>query len=489
MDWQPDAADLGSRGNIQVKNAVPSADGYQPFPSLNVITTAIDAFPRGGIEAYDASNDSHLYVGDATKLYEFNNNLTWDNVTRSSGGNYATGDGEIWNFARWENKVIATNFSDNPQEITMGATNFSQLTSLFRARNVAVVGDFVVFSNTWDATDGNVPNRLRWSGIGDETTYTVSATTLSDFRDLPTGGPIQKVVGGEVGIIVSDRSVWRMQFVGAPTVFQTDEILPDVGAICAGGITSIGDSVFFISSQGFVELTGNGTGINYIGAGRVDRFFQNDFDADYPHKVFSISDPTANRVVWCYPGAGSTAGRPNKIIVYDRTFNKWSLIEEETEMVVRTRGIDLTLDELEAQGFTDIDTMTVSLDSPQFKVLSTQLAAFDSTFKLGFYRGSNKTAVLETGEMEFNPGYYTDLNAFTPLVDGGTVTAEVGYRKTQQSDVVYTSQLSLNSEGVFNTLLSQPYYRIRLTVSGDDWTDAMGVQVERKDAPRAGARG
>lgn len=488
IEWTPDAADLGSSGAIVVTNALPGRDGYKPFASLSVVTDATAARPRGALEAFDVDNVSYQYVGDAAALYELNEaDLTWTDVT-NTGGAYTTGTDEIWDFARWENKVLATNFTDNPQQITMGAANFSDLTTAFKARRIAIVGDFVVFGNTYDSTDGNRPNRIRWSGVGDETTYTVSASTLSDFRDLTTGGPVQKILGGEVGIIVCQRSIFRMSFIGSPVVFQIDEVLPEIGAISAGSVTRLGDNVYFLSEQGFVELTGNGTGVNYIGAGKVDQFFFDDLDPEFLGRMSCIADPTGNRICWAYPGAGNTAGRPNKIIIYDRTFAKWTIIEEEVELLIRAKGIGITLDELDSLGYPDLDLMTVSLDSPLFKQSATQLAAFDEDFKLGFFRGLVKTATIETRESEIYAGANTRLNAFRPLVDLGTVTAEVGSRDRLTDAVVYGSSLSQSASGKFNVRSNARYHRFRLTISGNDWTDALGVQIDPQDARRAEGR-
>ena len=487
-DWQPDAADYGTPGNVTVTNAAPAQYGFQPWPDFASVTDALTARPRGAIEAFDKDTDAYQYAGDETTLYELNEaDLTWTDVT-NTGGAYATGAGEVWNFTRWENKILATNFSDNPQQITMGAANFSDLTTAFRARNITVVGDFVVASNTYDATDGNRPNRVRWSAIGDETDWTVSAATLADFRDLPTGGKIEKIVGGEVGIIASERSIFRMTFIGSPVAFQIDEIMPDIGTVSGGSVVGLGDSVFMISAQGFIEVTGQGTGISPIGAGKVDQWFFSEWNSDYPDRIFSMADPTNNRILWCFPGSGSTGGRPNKIIIYDRTFGKWSLVEHEVEMLLRSKGINFTLDELDALGYTNIDEMTVSLDSNQFKVLSAQIGAFSSTFKLGFFRGVNKTATLETAETQFNQGSMTALTAFSPMVDRGTVVANIGTRNRLSDSVTWGADLTQSASGRFTKRANAKFHRFRFTISGDDWIDAVGVQVDPEDAKRGAKR-
>jgi hypothetical protein len=484
-EWTPDAADLGSIGAITVTNALPNRDGYSPAKSLTKVTSALASRPLGAIEAYDSLNTPRQYAGDAVALYQLDANLDWEDVSQAP---YVTDDGEIWEFVRWENKILATNYSDYPQQITMGAANFSDLTADFKARRIAVVRDFVVAGNTWDSVDDERPNRVRWSAIGNETDWTVSASTLSDFRDLATGGPIQKILGGEVGIIISQRSTFRMSFVGAPGVFQIDEILPNIGTISGNTATRFGDSVYFVSDQGFVELLGNGTGINRIGAGKVDQFFLSDLDQDYYHRISCISDPTANRIYWAYPGAGNVAGRPNKIIVYDLTFAKWSLIEQECELLLRAKGFGVTLEELPDLGYTDLDTMDVSLDSPTFKSSANQMAAFDADFEMGFFRGLNKTATLTTKEVEIYPGFNTHLNAFRPLVDLGIVTARVGYRRRLSDPVQWSAPMTQSASGRFTQRNNARFHRIELTVSGDNWVQALGVIVDPSDARRSEIR-
>jgi len=485
-DWTPDAASLGSAGAITATNVLPSREGYRPFKALSIVTGATVGRPLGSIEEYDDSGTSYQYVGDTTNLYKLDTStMTWTDI---SGATYATAAGEVWEFCRWGNQVLGVNFSDNPQKIDIGGAAFANLTTALKARHIAVVRDFVVMGNTYDGSDGNVPNRIRWSAIGDATDWTVSPSTLSDYRDLTTGGAVQKILGGEVGIIVSERSTFRMSYIGSPIVFQIDEVLPDIGAIAPGTCCRLGDNVYFISPQGFIEIVGNGTGVNRIGAGKVDHYFADDLDPDYLSRISCIADPTSNRIAWAYPGAGNTDGTPNKIIIYDRTFGKWSLIDEEVELLMRAKGIGLTLEELPGLGYTDLDTMDVSLDSDLFKAAASQFAAFNSSYEMGFFRGLNKTATLTTQESELYPGFNAAVTAFRPLVDLGTVTARVGTRRRLTDDVSWGSSISQSSSGRFATRANSRYHRFELTITGNTWTDAIGVQIDPADIRKGEGR-
>lgn len=480
--WAPDAADLGNRDSVTVTNAVPGTNSYKPFPSFSVLTNALDARARGAIDVRDKDLNVFQYAGNASKLYQLSS-TSWSDVSLTGG--YSTGTEERWEFVKWKNQVLATNWNDEPQTIELGGANFADLTTDFRARRIAVVGDFVVVGNTFDSSDGNVPDRIRWSAFNDETDWTVSPSTGADFRNLK-GGPISRIYGGEYGTILTPNSVFRMSFVGAPTWFQIDETLPDVGTIAPGASARIGDLVFSWSNQGFIAI-GQASGFQAIGAGRVDAFVFNDLDDSFLHRISTVADPRSGRVFWAYPGAGNVSGLPNKIICYDKNLDKWSLIEQEVELLWRAGGVGFTLEQLDSFS-ASIDDLEVSLDSSQWKGGgSSLLAAFDSSHRHGFFDGPNMTATVDTGEKELHAGRRTMLNGFRPLVDGGTVTAQVGSRNRQNDDVTWSSSLSLRDSGRVVCRSNARYHRFRLSMSGD-WDDVIGVSVEQEDARKSERR-
>lgn len=598
-EWIPDAADLGNPGSIQIVNAVPSVNSYGPFKSLQITTGALDARPRGAIEAKDYDGNTFNYAGDAAKLYQLSG-TTWSDV--SIAGGYSTGTEEIWEFARWKNKVLATNYSDDPQQITFGGTNFSDLTTDFKCRTIAVVRDFVVVGNTTDGTDGAVTDRVRWSAFNDETDFTVDPSTGSDSRDLKKGA-IQRIVGGEYGVIISDKTAFRMTFAFAPQWFQVDEVANSYGTIARGSVVFLGDTVFYLSESGFVALIGGAQVDSTFAAAKVNKFIRNDLDEDNLHRVSAVADPRSGRIMWAYPGSGNTAGRPNKIIVYDTNLNRWGLIEDEIELIWRSRGVATTLEELDdfalgselvsngdfasdtvwvkgtgwtiasgvathaagsasdldqtisvtedlyyrvefdvsgrtagsvtpkvggtagtaitaddtdiketiqaganadivfsatsdfdgsvdnvsVKSVTSIDDLGISLDSSQWKGGAPQLSAFNEDFESGNFVGAAMAATVETRETEIHAGHRTQLNSFRPLVDGGSVTAQVGTRNSQSEDVQFGPVLSSTSTGRFTTRSNARFHRFRLFIE-DDWDDAIGVSVEPHDARKAGKR-
>ena len=485
LDWQPDNADLGNPGSIQVVNALPGRNSYKPFPQHSALTGALTARARGAIDARDRSQNVYQYAGDATKLYNLSG-TTWNDVSRSSGGVYTTGAEERWEFVVWKDKILATNYSDDPQSIAMGGANFAAFTTALRARHIFVVGDHVVLANTFDGTDGDVADRVRWSAFEDETDFTVSPVTGSDFRDLK-GGPIQRGFGGEFGVLFSLEHTYRMDPVGSPTFFRINQTIPEIGLIGPGAGARIGSQIFIWSNRGMQVIT-NGTGHQPIGEGRVDQFLKTDLDDGYLHRISAVSDPGSGRVFWAYPGSGNVDGRPNKIVCYDTTNNKWGFAEIETELLWQAGGVSFTLEQLDSFA-SSIDDLLVSLDSSQWKgdgnVL---LAAFDTDFKHGFFQGSPMTATIETRESEIRAGKRSELQAFRPLVDMGSFTAQVGTRNTLNEDVTWSPVLSPTSTGRITKRSNARYHRFRFFPTGE-WKDALGVQVDRQDIRDVGLRG
>ena len=122
-DWVPDAADLGNPGSILIANALPGINGYKPMPSYSALSDALDDYCRGAIDVRDKELNVYQFAGDETKLYELTS-TSWGDV--SVGGGYATGTEERWEFILWKNQILATNFSDDPQKIELGAALDSQ---------------------------------------------------------------------------------------------------------------------------------------------------------------------------------------------------------------------------------------------------------------------------------------------------------------------------------------------------------------------------
>lgn len=441
----------------------------------------MDARVQGAISVRGIDGTIKNFAGDATKLYDWDG-VTWNDVTRTSGGAYATGTDGGWEFEQFGDLVVAVNGIDAPQKFAIStSSNFEALGgSPPVARFVKAVRDFLVLGRISTAT-----NRVQWSGINNAETWTTSAATQADLQDLPDGGQVMGLVGGEYGVIFQERAIRRMTYVGSPIIFQIDKISLEHGTPAEGSIAAFESMVFFLSDNGFYRLDG-GSRLTPIGAQKVDRYFFNDFDATYPYRVTATVDPLNKLYVVSYPGEGNDNGTPNKLLIYNWDVDRWSRAEVELERLhTAATQSGYTLDQL--------DTVSASLDALPFSLDSRVwtgagrllLAGFNTAHKIGFFNGDNLDATVDTTEAQLIPERRALVTGFRPMVQGGTVTAQLGTRNLQSESVTWGAEIAVNAFGMCNARSNARYHRARINATGD-WEHIMGI--DEIQASSAGLR-
>lgn len=325
-EYLPDQPDLMNPGATEAKNAVPrTLRSYGPFADLNVATNALTDRCQGAFAARDAAGNVVHFAGDETNLYKLST-ATWSDV---SGATYSTpGDG-FWSFAfsgiGGTPRVIATNHSNNIQTWTLGTSSaFADLAAAApRARYVAAIyPGFLMVGNTFDSTDGNVPNRVWWPAIFDPTDWPTvgsadAASKQSDFNDMLEGGWVNQItgaVGGAAGAVFTDTVLYRIDYAGPPTVFDFIPIERSRGTPAPNSVINIGPKVFYLGEDGFYEFDGSQS--TPIGDQKVDSTFFEDLDQSYFDRIRTTQKATDKLVYWAYPGAGNTNGNPNKMLIY-----------------------------------------------------------------------------------------------------------------------------------------------------------------------------
>ena len=466
----PDVADLNSKVSRSAINVLPGANSYLPMKSLAANSNALDNACQGATIAKDAENITYIYAGDRTKLY----NIDGVTVTNySKAGNYAS-NFESWSFVKWGNKLIASKFGNIPQVLTLGGTTFADLGgSPPEAKTITTVRDFVVTGNTKDSSDGHVNNRVWWSGFNNEANWT-PGTNQSDIQDLQGhGGAIQKIIGGEYGIVFQQRSITRMTYVGTPLVFQFDEIEPNLGTPAENSVVQHGSDIFYLGQDGFYVLT-NGTKSEPIGVNKVDNYFWNDVNQSFLNRITGAISRENSVVVWAYP-SNSSNGDPDKLIMFNFKTGKWSTAITDLQMIFSGARNAFTIEDLDVFG--TIDSLLVSLDSDVWKGGAMQLSAFDTDNKLAFFSGATLPATLETGEISTD-SYLTSLKSVRPVIDG-LCTVTIATRDSLLDSPSVALPVTLDSTQKANIRTHARYHRIKIITSGD-FTHAQGVEPSIK---------
>jgi len=443
-DWKPDLSPYKAASSQIIQNVFPRADGYGPVASVSQYSQALPC--RGYFYARNADQSVTVFAATATKLYKLNNTtFAWTDVSKGGGSYTGVGNGEQWQFAQFNNFVIAVQINTVPQVFDLTSSSaFADLGgSPPQARYVAVANRFVVLSGMGTAT----PYRIQWSGLNAVTTWT-SGVNSSDFQDLPDGGVVRAIGGGETGLITQDAALRRMVFApGAPYVFQIDRVAQDKGIFAPLSLVRGGDRLFFAGNDGFYMILPGGYPIP-IGKERFDRTFFADADASQLHLIIGASDPRATRVYWTYKSLAGSAGLFDKILVYDYSIERAALIMQSGEYLATLARPGLTLEGLDSIS-SSIDALTFSLDDVATSALS-QLSIVDSSHVLGFFGGPIAggpalEATLDTAEQTLDRRMR--VKGFRPMTDAPTCYGSIGARENLQSTVTYSAEQAVNGRG------------------------------------------
>jgi hypothetical protein len=381
-EWLPDQAPLNSSGATVATNVIAAARGYRPFLGLANLSQAADAYLRGFFATIDSGGTVHLFAGNATKLFKFNAATAALDDVKSSA--YTLASDDQWKFVQFGNSVYAASGLNNLlQKYTLGSSStFADVSGSPKAKFLAVIRDFVVTAHN-NTSSTNNPFRVQWSQINDADTWTVGSNQ-ADFQDIPDAGNITGLVGGDFGVVLLERGIARMQYVGSPLIFTFDMVETGHGCDIPNSISALAPTqIFYLASDGFFMF--NGERSIPIGAEKVDSFF---FDDSSPHHLDRLScsiDPINQVVAWSYVSNESRTNAPNKIIMYNYAVGRWSLAELDHEFIGTIISPSFTLEAL-ATISSSLDGLGTSLDSRFFRGGQSAFAASSSS-KIASFTG------------------------------------------------------------------------------------------------------
>jgi hypothetical protein len=475
-EWMPDAPAFGLQGLTVATNCVAAASGhYEPWRALEPVSDALAGPCLGAAAGKDNAGIGHSFAGTEAALWQLQSDGAWSDVT-DTGGAYATAAGEGWRFAAFGTLMVAANLSDPLQCFDMGAAaTFSALgTNAPKARYAAVVRDFLVVGYTDDPVDGVRRSRVRWSPIANPAgDWAVSATTQADFQDLASGDAVAGLVGGEFGIVLMERTLYRMSYAGPPVIFQFDEIAPGRGCAAPGSIATDGRLTIFLSEDGFYST--DGQSVAPIGAGKLDRWFSGDVDPGAYGRMSALMDPTRQLYILAYRSAAAESAANDSLLIYSWVAQRWTVVRTPTEVLCSMLSASLDLEDLDAIA-ASVDALPASLDSRQWISEARYRGAIGPQHALATFTGDALEAVLETGEAALGDvASRAMVQAVRPVADG-TRTVALGVRDDQAAAVAWSAARTPARDGTCGFRGDARFHRVRLTVGGD-WSKAQGIDV------------
>lgn len=453
----PDVLPVGDNILTKAENVLPAVNGYGPVGAFQEVSNTLPDTFLGGASFISTGGTAYLLAGTASSLERLTSG-TWTTLVGSLTVN------SRWRFTQFGNFAICVNGGPT-QEVDLGAGTGAPLTGAPTAIDVDVVGPHVVYAQP----NGDVL-RVRWSAFEDHTGNTLGVNQAGD-QPMLTGGEVMGIAGGEFGVILQRQRLVRMSLTGdSDAPFQFDEITPNFGCASKGSIAKAGRTVFCLSDRGFIAID-DGQTIRPIGNEKFDKSFRDSIGEDGLERVWASVDPQRTQVMWSVPGL------TGKIWVYNWVLDRASVISVAHDGIFDGFENSETLEGIAAT-YTNLDTMTLSLDDPRFRGGAPRLYVVQGG-KVGVLGGDNLNAEVETGKFALFGTRTARGRAVWPDCDatsGYTVTITEAQR---QGDVGRERvATSMQASGRIPLRYNGKHLIANVRLASSDWTYLRGLEFE-----------
>lgn len=474
-EWLPSLADYKNPGLTEALNVLPGPDGYGPFPSKVASDIDLSASVIGAKRLERDDGTRVIVAGTTADLFV----IVSGTATASSLG-LSLASTDIWQFEQFGDFVFATTKNGDTYYLTdiNSDTSFSAAPgSPPKANALARIGDFLFFGDLEDIDASDQPYRVRWSPFNNPAgTYETNIATQASFVDMPTRyGPVVGLSGGQIGLIFQKYGISRIQYVGGATAFRKEVVDEERGCVATGSIVRVGPVSYFLGHDGFCRS--DGSQVDVVSSSRVWDWFRENSNLTFLSAVQGAVDWPNRAVVWAYYGADRTSF--TGLLVYSWEQNKWSRVTVDLDWLVESTTTGTSLEDV-ASTYSNIDTMSLSLDSLEFAARGRVLSCFDGGV-LNDFSGTAMQAMMETGDYQPAPGLRSFVSEVTPLIENidGNTLAAVGTRERTGASVTFTGNVAQGSHGFIPFNADGRYFRTRLTVPpAANWDKCTGVQVE-----------
>jgi hypothetical protein len=456
----PDYTDGSPTHLTAAKNVYPATVGYKPFKGLVAATGDLGAsWVGGGAFEY---NGTAIMVGATAAALFSHSGSSWTSQ-------YVVATTQPWHFVQFGDLIVGTN-GGSPVKYTISTGAAAALGgSPPSARYPAVVRDFLFL-----AGDGSAAQTVSWSAINDAEGWT-EGTNQSDEQQIPDGGPITGLAGGEYGLVFQREQVSIFEYVGVPFIFTRRTLTREVGALCHGSIGQYGRTTFFLSRRGFYALIDGQ--LLPIGKDAVDRAFLDSYTtSELETSLRCAVDPERYLTIWSMPGK-------LWICYWGDGFDKlkWSTVEI-ADLVGIAPGItaSVTLEEI-AVTYPSIEDATPNFDDAFWRGGVPLLLLF-KTDNIGytFTSGDNLEATIRLCKLEPVAGRTSHIRLTRPItdaVDGITVSIDASFR--QGDTATSTISADLRTSGDIPIRATGQYIQYQQVIAaGTAWTYASGVDIE-----------
>lgn len=467
--WLPDVIDYRNPGLEDAVNVLPSPDGYQPALGIGTSDADVGATVLSAA-AFLRSDGTRVNVcATAGDLH------TIVNGTITNAGLLLT-LGEPVMFTRFGASIYATcktgtwYLNDIETDVSFIAASWT----VPKGAVIGRIGDFLFMGDLTDTDASDAPFRIRWSPFNNpQGNWVTSIADQSDAVDMPSVyGRVTGIGPGTTGIIFQKNAISRISYTGGTNVFAKRDIDLERGCIASRSIVTVGDRHYFLAHDGFAFTDGGPS--QSISRGRLWRWFIAEAEAAFLADVEGAVDWTNRCILWTIPGAGRT---PKGAICFNWETGNWSRIDIAFDVIFASGNDGISLEAM-AVTYPNIDTMPISMDSPEFLARGRSVGVFVSGV-LSQIAGAPLESVLITGEFQAAPGKRAFVREVTPLITSESTMVMLGGRERTNENVTYSTEAALGPSGFAAVNVDARYIRARFRMpAGTVWYDAYGFQAD-----------
>jgi len=486
-EWLPDAPDYANPGLVAAENVYHSPKGYVPMPGPNPQSLTTTEPVTQARTYFDTSGSAVYVAGSSTRL----------SVTKGGAVTEATGFNatDAWRFERFNDLIIAVSLENDTQYLDGidTDTTWSALPgSPPRASQIAKVNDFIVMGDLVDTVAAGaptVPYRIRWSAFNNPTTaWADDRGNLTGFRDLDRRyGRITGIVGGRFGLVFQERAIWRLIFVGAPKVWELQEVAIDRGCIAPDSVVPLGFQTFFLSQDGF-QLT-DGADVRGVGDQKInDWFSENANGARVSLTQGAINWPNRS-IVWAFSPSG--VSNLSRILAYNFVTNRWTAGAVNVSALCRSTVDAQTLGSLGVTFPSGLGTMSdFTLGAQEWKAQGLSFAAYvpsGNGSDFATMNANNLAAEIVTGDASLLPGYRSEVSGVWPIIEAqmSGVMTSVRSKGFEGGAISTTAPTVRGVDGFCPHKADNWLHSVRMTIPANSaWNNAMGVRVRVKKTGR-----
>jgi hypothetical protein len=164
------------------------------------------------------------------------------------------------------------------------------------------------------------PLLLRWCDVENFNDWIAKTTNQAGSYRIPKGSRIVGCIQGpQQALVWTDLSIWAMQYVGQPFIYQFNEIATGCGLIGRKAAGSYNGVVYWMGQTQFYQLSGGG--VEPIACPIWDVIFQ-DLDKTNLNKIRVAVNSRFAEVAWYYPTTTS-GGEVAKYVKYNAVLRTW----------------------------------------------------------------------------------------------------------------------------------------------------------------------